>query len=49
MLFEAGVSAERAQILLRHAQVGTTMDIYREIRAEKLGSMFEDVYGVDIS
>lgn len=49
MLFEAGVPAEKAQVLLRHAQIGTTMDIYRDIRADKLSSMFEDMYGLDIS
>lgn len=49
MLFEAGIPAEKAQILLRHAQISTTMDIYRDIRADKLGDMFKDVYGADIS
>ena len=49
MLFEAGVPAEKAQVLLRHAQIGTTMDVYRDIRADRLGEMFKDVYAADIT
>ncbi len=48
MLFEAGIPAEKAQILLRHAQISTTMDIYRDIRAEKLSKIYKEVYSVDI-
>lgn len=49
MLFEAGIPAEKAQIILRHAQVSTTMDIYRDIRAEKMAELYKDVYSVDIA
>lgn len=49
MLIESGVPAEKAQVLLRHAQFSTTMDVYRDIRADRLGEMFKDVYGVDIT
>lgn len=49
MLFEAGIPAEKAQIILRHAQVSTTMDIYRDIRAEKMAELYKDVYTVDIT
>lgn len=48
MLFEAGIPPEKMQILLRHAQLSTTMDIYREIREEKVKSIHKEVYSIDI-
>ena len=49
MLFEADVPAEQAQALLRHAQVGTTMDVYRDFRESKIKQIHERVYGLDIN
>lgn len=46
MLFENDVPPEKAQILLRHAQLSTTMDIYRDIREDKIKAVHEDVYAV---
>lgn len=48
MLFEAGVPPEEMQILLRHAQLSTTMDIYTDIRDKKQKAVFEKVYNIDI-
>lgn len=48
MLFEAGIPPEEAQVLLRHAQLSTTMDIYTDIRDDKKKSIFEKVYSVDM-
>ena len=48
MLFEAGIPPEEAQVLLRHAQISTTMDIYTDLREEKKKKIFENVYGVDM-
>ncbi len=48
MLFEAGVPPEEMQILLRHAQLSTTMDVYRDIRDKKQKEVFEKVYNIDI-
>ena len=48
MLFEAGIPPEEMQILLRHAQLSTTMDIYTDIREQKQKNVFEKVYNVDI-
>ena len=48
MLFEAGVPAKHAQVLLRHAQLSTTMDTYTAIRERKKKEIFESVYSVDI-
>lgn len=48
MLFEAGIPPEEAQVLLRHAQLSTTMDIYTDLREDKQNSIFEKVYSVDI-
>lgn len=49
MLLEADIPAEKAQHLLRHAQIGTTVDVYAEIREERLNRIAEEVYAVDIS
>lgn len=49
MLFEAGVPPEEMQILLRHSQLSTTMDIYTDIRDKKQRQVFEKVYSVDIT
>lgn len=48
MLFEAGIPPEEAQVLLRHAQISTTMDIYTDIRDGKRKSIFQKVYNIDI-
>lgn len=48
MLFEAGIPPEEMQILLRHAQLSTTMDIYTDIRDNKQKQTFEKVYNIDI-
>lgn len=48
MLFENDIKPEKAQALLRHAQLSTTMDIYKELRAEKKKKIYEEVYNVDI-
>ncbi len=47
MLFEAGIPPEEAQILLRHAQMSTTMDIYTDIRETKQKKVFDKVRNVD--
>lgn len=48
MLIENGVPPEKAQALLRHAQLSTTMDVYREIRGDEIEKIFKEVYSVDI-
>ena len=48
MLFEAGIPPEEMQILLRHAQLSTTMDIYTDIRDQKQKEVHRKVYSVDI-
>ncbi len=48
MLFEAGIPPEEMQILLRHAQLSTTMDIYTDIRDKKQKEVHKKVYSVDI-
>ena len=48
MLFEAGIPPEEMQILLRHAQLSTTMDVYTDIRDKKQKEVFSKVYSVDI-
>jgi len=48
MLFEAGIPPEEMQVLLRHAQLSTTMDIYTDLRENKLKKIHEKVYGIDI-
>ncbi|MBQ3072295.1 MAG: site-specific integrase, partial [Oscillospiraceae bacterium] len=49
MLFESNVPPQDAQALLRHAHIGTTMDVYTELRAEKLKQIHSSVYSVNIS
>jgi integrase len=49
MLVEAGIAPEKAQALLRHSQLSTTMDVYRDIREAELKKIFSEVYTVDIS
>lgn len=48
MLFEADVPPEKAQRLLRHANLSTTIDIYTDLRVEKQKEIFKDVYDIDI-
>lgn len=48
MLYEANVAPENAQVLLRHANISTTMDIYTEIREEKRRQIFDSVLSIDI-
>ncbi len=48
MLFENDIPAEEAQALLRHAQVQTTMDVYTDLREEKLKKIHSKVYSIDI-
>nr|DAU66730.1 MAG TPA: Integrase [Caudoviricetes sp.] len=47
MLFESNISPEKMQILLRHAQFSTTMDMYRDIREEKQHQIFKEAYSAD--
>lgn len=49
MLFEANIPPEEMQILLRHAQLSTTMDVYTDIRDSKIKAVHNKVYKVDIS
>ncbi len=49
MLYEAGVPPEEMQILLRHAQLSTTMDIYTDIREQKQKRVWDKVYDVDMT
>lgn len=48
MLFENNIPPEEAQALLRHAQVQTTMDVYTDLREEKLKKIHSKVYSIDI-
>lgn len=48
MLYEADIPPEQMQVLLRHAQLSTTMDVYREIRERKVKQIHNRVYSVDI-
>ena len=48
MLIEAGVEPTDAQGLLGHAQLSTTMDIYREIREIRQEKVRTSVLAVDI-
>lgn len=48
MLYEAGIPPEEMQILLRHAQLSTTMNIYTDIRDNKIKSVHSKVYSIDI-
>ena len=47
MLYEAGIPPEEMQILLRHAQLGTTMNIYTDIRDAKKKQVFSSVRSVN--
>lgn len=49
MLVEAGIAPEKAQALLRHSQLSTTMDTYRDIRESELEKIFNEVYSIDIA
>jgi integrase len=49
MLYENDIPPAEAQILLRHAQYSTTMDIYTDIREQKQKQVFDRVKNVDIS
>ena len=49
MLFEAGIPPEEAQVLLRHAQISTTMDIYTDIRDTKQQAIYNKVKAIDIT
>lgn len=48
MLYEAGVLAQDAQHLLRHAQIQTTIDVYTDLRESKRQEIHKKVYAVDI-
>lgn len=48
MLFEAKVPPEEMQVLLRHAQLSTTMDVYTDIREEKIKAIYNSIYSIDI-
>lgn len=47
MLFEQDIPAEKMQILLRHAQLSTTMETYRKIREKKIKDIHKEVLSVD--
>lgn len=47
MLYEQGVAPEIMQMLLRHAQLSTTMDVYREIRDSARKSVFDSLGDID--
>lgn len=47
MLFEAGVSAKDAQAILGHASIEMTMDIYTEIRSQRLRVVSEQLNAYD--
>lgn len=49
MLFENNIPPEEAQALLRHAQLSTTMDIYTDLREEKLKAIHHKVYSIDMT
>lgn len=48
MLFEGGIPPQEAQVLLRHAQISTTMDVYTDIRDGKRKEIFDKVKAIDI-
>lgn len=48
MLFEAEIPPEEMQVLLRHAHIQTTMDVYRDIRENKIKSIHSKVLSIDI-
>lgn len=49
MLFENNLPPEKMQPLLRHAQFGTTMDIYTDLRQSKQKQIFDEVKDFDIT
>lgn len=49
MIFEAGIPAEQAKDLLRHAQYSTTRDVYTDLRNEHRLIVFEKIRGINIS
>lgn len=48
MLFENNVPPQDARILLRHANISTTIDLYTQIREAKRTSIFTSVHGLNI-
>lgn len=48
MLYENDIPAKDAQILLGHAQLSTTMDIYTEIREQHAAAVRKSILNVDI-
>ena len=49
MLFEADVPPAKMQALLRHAQLGTTMDVYRKMTERKVKQIHDEVLAVDVN
>lgn len=47
ILFEAGLPPEDLQILLRHAKLSTTMEVYVALREKKIADTFERVKSVN--
>lgn len=47
-LFENDIPPEEMQVLLRHAQLSTTMDIYKELREGKQEKIFKKTYSINI-
>ena len=47
-LIENGVPPEKAQLLLRHAQLSTTTDVYREIREQQTKKVQAEVYALNL-
>lgn len=48
MLFEADVPPAKMQALLRHAQLSTTMDVYRKMTERKVKQIHDEVLSVDV-
>ena len=38
MLYDANIDVKDAQLLLGHAQISTTLDIYTHLKAERINS-----------
>lgn len=49
MLYENDIPPTEAQILLRHAQYSTTMNVYTDIRDQRQRQVFDRVKNIDIS
>lgn len=47
-LIENGVPPEKAQLLLRHAQLSTTTEIYREIREQQTKKVQAEIYALNL-